>query len=248
MLRILSQSSVVFFLTVLTQIGGLAWIVSLFFRRKMFIFPVAYIVLSLSAIWIAPIFGRIALSCLSDGPLQIQSWMYCALNRNYVTPELADVLEQTAQDMDQRFPGTVTLVLDANFPFLTGFPLIPHLSHDDGEKADIAFYYRDGTGYRKGATRSPVGYFAFEQGPTDCAPVWPTLRWDFRILQQVWRGYDLETDRTRAVLKILSNDDRVGKIFVEPHLVRTLNVSHPNIRFQGCRAARHDDHIHLQLR
>ncbi len=149
MLRILSHSTVVFFLTVLTQIGGFAWFVSLFFRRKLFTFLVAYIALSLSAIWIAPISGRIALSCLSDGPLQIQSWIYCALNRNYVTPELADVLKQTAQEMDQRFPGTVTLVLDANFPFLTGFPLIPHLSHDDGDKADIAFYYRDETGYLK---------------------------------------------------------------------------------------------------
>ncbi len=248
MLRILFHTFAVLFLTVLTQIGGLAWVGALFFRRKLATFIGVYIVLTLLAIWTAPSFGRVALNCFGDGPLQIQSWMYCGLNRNYVAPELADVLTDTAEEMDRRFPGTKTLVLDANFPFFNGFPLLPHLSHDDGGKVDIAFFYRDETGYLPGATRSPVGYFAFEYGPTNCAPIWPTLRWDLDILQRFWRDHDLDHARNRAILQILSNDDHVGKVFVEPHLVRTLNVPHPNIRFQGCRAARHDDHIHFQLK
>ncbi len=37
------------------------------------------------------------------------------------------------------------------------------------------------------------------------------------------------------------------KVLLEPHLVRRLGLSSPLLRFQGCRAARHDDHLHLQI-
>jgi len=150
--------------------------------------------------------------------------------------------------MDQRYPGTITLVLDASFPFLDGFPLLPHLSHDDGAKVDLAFYYQDASGYLPGAVRSPIGYFAFEQGPTPCTAAWPSLRWDLKALQPFWRDYELEPQRNRAVLEILSIDPRVGRMFIEPHLVDSLGATSPAIGFQGCQAARHDDHIHLQLR
>jgi hypothetical protein len=247
MFRIFINTLIILILTVLTQIGGLAWGIALFFKRRLISFVVAYAAFSLAAIWIAPHFGREALSCSESGPLQVQSWMYCALNRNYVSPELADVLRDAAEEMDRQYPGTTTLVLDANFPFLNGFPLLPHLSHDDGEKADLAFYYSDEGSYLRGATRSPIGYFAFEHGSTNCPKRWPTLRWDFDFLQPLWHSYTLDHQRLRSVLIVLSDDDRVGKIFVEPHLTQSLNVSAPKIRFQGCRAARHDDHIHFQL-
>ncbi|MES0862392.1 hypothetical protein ABLN87_08525 [Ruegeria sp. SCPT10] len=210
-------------------------------------FLVFYAGLSIAAHVVAPQFGRVPLSCFDKGPLQIQSYFYCALNRHYVTPELAHVLTETAEEMDRVYPGTKTLVLDANFPFWNGFPLLPHLSHDDGKKADLAFYYSDAAGYLAGATRSPIGYFAFENGPSNCGASWPTLRWNLDVLQPFWHDYDLDDDRLRAVLEILSRDDRVQKIFVEPHLVTRLGVAHSKIRFQGCRAARHDDHVHFQL-
>lgn len=247
MLRFIGNSSVFLFLTILTQIGGVAWLLALFFRQKIAAFLLAYAALTAATVWIAPNFGRVALNCFASGSLQVQSWMYCALNRNYVTPELRDVLVDTAEELDRQYPGTETLVLDANFPFLEGFPLLPHLSHNDGEKADLAFFYRNETGYQPRATRSPIGYFAFEPGPTDCTPRWPTLRWDFDTIQPLWRDLKLDEARMAAVLRILSNDARVGKTFIEPHLVEALRVAHPRIRFQGCRAARHDDHIHFQL-
>ncbi|MGR3512673.1 MAG: hypothetical protein ACU0GG_07895 [Paracoccaceae bacterium] len=243
----LLHASVFVFLTLLTQIGGVAWVFSRFFTWRLVAFLPTYVALSFAAVWVAPAFGRVALSCQADGPLQVQSWMYCALNRTYMDPALRDVLNDTAEAMDQRFPGTETLVLDASFPFFDGFPLLPHLSHDDGAKVDLAFYYRDESGYLPGATRSPVGYFAFEEGPTPCAPNWPSLRWDLARLQSLWKPFALERERMRAVLQILTRDPRVGKIFVEPHLRDALGVSHPKLRFQGCRAARHDDHIHFQL-
>lgn len=248
MLRFLTHLFFIVIMTVLTQIGGLAWVFALFFRRKFMMFLAAYVALSVASVWLAPRFGRVPLNCFSQGSLEVQNLMYCAMNRNYVSPELAEVLTQTAREMDRRYPGTKTLVLDTNFPFWEGFPLIPHLSHDDGEKADIAFYYQNESGYLAGATRSPIGYFAFEHGSSDCISTWSTLRWDFDILQPLWHEYDLDIERNRSVLQILSGNERVGKIFIEPHLVQTLNVGHPSIRFQGCRAARHDDHIHFQLR
>jgi hypothetical protein len=239
---------VILLLTVLTQLGGLAWAIALPFRRRLLVFAVVYVALSVAALWVAPVFGRVALSCLDRGALQVQSPLYCALNRTYVAPELAEVLRDVAAEMDRRHPGTVTLVLDGSFPFLDGFPLLPHLSHDDGGKADLAFYYRDESGYLPGETRSPIGYFAFEDGPTDCGPAWPTLRWDLGLLQPLWPRHALDEARMRDLLHVLSEDARVGKVFVEPHLAAGLGVAHPRIRFQGCRAARHDDHVHMQLR
>ena len=248
MLRFLLHAAIVVLLTILTQIGGLAWLAACMFRRKLLAFLLTYSAMTVAVIFVAPAFGRTALSCASNGPLQVQSWIYCASNRNYVTPQLADVLEQAAITMDKRYPGTKTLVLDANFPFFDGFPLLPHLSHDDGKNADLAFYYQDEAGYLAGATRSPIGYFAFEPGASDCPKTWPSLRWDFEALQPLWPDVALDRQRNRAILQLLAEDPRTGRIFVEPHIAQSLNIAHQSIRFQGCRAARHDDHIHLQLR
>ncbi len=247
MIRWAGHILVIALLTVLTQLGGLAWLFALTFRRRFLAFALAYGTLWGLAMATAPLSGRVPLPC-SGGPLVMQSILYCALNRHYVTPELRDAAQDLARQMDTRFPGTVTLALDGNFPFGDGFPLLPHLSHDDGQKLDLAFYYTDASGaYLPGRARSPIGYFAFEQGPTDCPPAFPTLRWNLDWLQPLFRDRPLDPDRTRAVLVLLAEDPRIGRIFVEPHLARRLAVADPKIRFQGCRAARHDDHIHIQL-
>ncbi|MEO9514457.1 MAG: hypothetical protein ABJH45_26725 [Paracoccaceae bacterium] len=247
MVRAAMHSVIFVVLTLLTQLGGLAWLFALCFRRRVLVFVAAYVALSVGAIMTAPTFGREPISCLSDGNFRMKSALYCALNRQYVTPELKTVLQDFSTQMEQAFPQTQTLVLDANFPFLTGFPLLPHLSHDDGRKVDIAFYYKDDTGFLPGVTRSPIGYFAFEDGPTTCPQNALTLRWDMAWLQKLWPHYHLEPRRMAAALRLLSNDERVGKIFIEPHLKSRFQAKSPKIRFQGCRAARHDDHIHLQL-
>jgi hypothetical protein len=158
--------------------------------------------------------------------------------------------------IDRRFPHTMTVALDANLPFLDGFPLLPHLSHDDGKKLDIAFFYRTRDGHARGETKSPVGYWAFEAPRAGETPACMThqgaLRWNMPWLQPIMRE-DLELDepRTRYALRWLASEGPrygLGKVFVEPHLARRLGARGEVIRFQGCRAARHDDHIHLQLR
>ncbi|WP_241525786.1 hypothetical protein [Pseudophaeobacter leonis] len=130
MMRLLGHTAIFVFLTLLTQLGGMAWLFALLFRRRILMFVLTYSALTLAAHWATPVTGRVALSCHNGGSLQVQSWFYCITNRNYVTPELAAVLQEAAATLEREYPGTKTGVLDANFPFLTGFPLLPHLSHD----------------------------------------------------------------------------------------------------------------------
>lgn len=261
--------NVLFFvvLTLLTQIGGIVFLASIAVSRllqisgrllKMVVFLSLYVMATLTTHAVAPVFGRVPLPCFSAGaPLQLQSPLYCVLNRNYVTGEMQLAAEALAQHMEMEFPGTVTLALDANFPFIDGFPLLPHLSHDDGRKLDIAFYYRGKAGEAlNGQTRSPIGYFAFEQpnagSPLPCAGRHDilTFRWDLQFLQPLFPDWDLDEVRTAAAVRWLSSEGRklgVEKIFIEPHLAKTLAVENDTVRFQGCRAARHDDHIHFQV-
>nr|MBX2856798.1 hypothetical protein [Paracoccaceae bacterium] len=96
MLRILANTILFVILTLLTQLGGVAWLAALRFERRLLAFLVLYAVLTTATIWVAPLFGRVALSCTKEGPLQVQSWMYCAMNRNYISPELASALTDAA--------------------------------------------------------------------------------------------------------------------------------------------------------
>jgi hypothetical protein len=246
-MRVLGQGLVILGLTVLTQLGGLAWLVALRFRRRLAVFVLAYAALWGAAQLAAPLLGRVPVPCGGE-VLRAQSWVYCALMRNFVTPELLTVAENAAAAVAAEYPGTVTLVLDGGFPFLDGMPLVPHLSHDDGEKLDFAFYYADAGGYVAGRTASHLGYFAFLRfGPEACPPVWMTLRWEMAWFRPLLRDLALEPLRTRALIAALLADPRVGKVFVEPPVAEALWLSDGKLRFQGCRAARHDDHVHVQL-
>lgn len=257
-------------LTLLTQIGGVAYLLSMVaasamgVRRaiaRLFVCVVGYAAATTSATVIAPSFGRIPISCLAGEAdrLVAQSMLYCLLNRNYVTPAMRDLVSALARQVDQKFPGTTTVVLDGNFPFWDGFPLLPHLSHADGRKLDIAFYYKDSRGnFLDRTTRSPIGYFAFEQPATgDARPCAArrdilTARWDFDWLQPWFPDHRIEERRMVFVLQWLATEgvERFGleKVFIEPHLRDALGVTSSVIRFQGCRAARHDDHLHVQIR
>ncbi|MBX5039605.1 hypothetical protein HJB51_05675 [Rhizobium lentis] len=269
MLCFILHALIVVILTLLTQIGGVVYLITLAvvralrirrFPAKLALFLLLYAGATVVANLTAPTFGRVPLSCVADAgdPLVIRSPIYCALNRNYVTPELSDLARALATHMDKQFPGTVTVALDANFPFVNGFPLLPHLSHADGKKLDFAYYYKDADGaFLNGATRSPIGYFAFEEPAAGdelpCAGRhdWLTTRWDFDGLQPLFPAYRIEEQRTAAAVAWLTTEGaaRFGlqKIFIEPHIKNALGITDAHVRFQGCRAARHDDHIHIQV-
>jgi hypothetical protein len=262
-------------LTILTQIGGIALILAYLIVRIVWRSAlqgwraIGATFVAFAAIYAAMTFfivpplaalgGRVQLPCSFDTTRSFGAAnpIYCVLNRNYATPELADLLVNLSRDINRLHPGTRTLYLDANFPFISGFPLLPHLSHNDGRKLDLAFYYADNNGtYQPGKLRSPIGYWAFEfpvDGETSrCrGNQLLTLRWDMALLQPMFTRLAVDTPRTKAALNwLFANGQKfaVERIFVEPHLAARLGVFSPILGFQGCRAARHDDHMHLQIK
>ncbi|MBT0958575.1 penicillin-insensitive murein endopeptidase [Alphaproteobacteria bacterium KMM 3653] len=250
MLRGLAHILWVLLLTALTQLGGIAWLLALLTRRRWLGFLAAYAALWVTAVFTAPLAGREALPCWGDGPLRVASPMFCLMNRHYAAPQAADAAEDLAKHMQSTFPGTVTQVLDASFPYGDQMPLLPHLSHRRGLDLDIAFYYTDAEGtYLPRALRSPIGYWGFEQGPSACPPAFPTLRWNMSWLQPLWPDRRLDSARTGAAITYLIQSGRTRRMFIEPHLLGKLGQSEGGLlRFQGCRAARHDDHLHISLR
>jgi len=265
--RLILHVGLFLFLTLLTQVGGVIYLISLmigcvFRLRGLILLPlfVAFYIGSVFATQhVAPKFGRVALTCdaNSDQNYVVMHPLYCWLNRNYVTPKTRDMIEALGDALDAKYPGTKLPILDANFPFIDGFPLLPHLSHDDGRKVDFAFFYRDeGGDFLSGSMRSPIGFWAFEEPNRDeiqpCAGRndWITMRWDIGFLQPFWPNHSIEPERTRFMLEwMMENADQYGieKVLLEPHIEERLGLSSDLIRFQGCRAARHDDHIHVQI-
>ena len=203
--------------------------------------------------YLAPVFGREKIK--NTKGIKPTNYLTILLNRNYVRPELNKVLLQTEEDLK----GTKIKIhyLDANFPFLNRFPLLPHLSHNDGKKIDISLIYETEDGTISEKQKSVSGYGAFEN---------PTSNEYNQIEKCLSNGYfqydypkyisfgsinnDIEFSEkgTRKLIKNILKNKSVGKIFIEPHLKKRMNLSNSKIRYHGCRAVRHDDHIHLQLR
>ena len=259
-------------LTALTQIGGAVLIAALIAARfvprtdRRTAAAVAFFVVFYAgaSLWVLPplasLSGRQPLACSvsEDAPVRPHGLLYCVLNRHYASPRVADMLTRLADDLSRSFPGIQVVYLDAGFPLFEGFPLPPHLSHDDGRKVDLALLYRaDGEPPSATITPSPIGYWGFEQpragDPAPCAgrSTLLTLRWDMDWLQGLWPERTLDVSANRAMIRWLSGNGRrhgVEKVLLEPHLQRRLGVAGPMVRFQGCRAARHDDHVHVQIR
>lgn len=183
--------------------------------------------------------------------------MTCILNRHYVRPELKGMLENTAAKMNESYPGNVIAYLDAGFPFINGFPLIPHLSHDDGKKVDIAFFYKDAQTKVPLNKKAPsfIGYGVFE-GPRPGESNYPAQcaekgYWQYSLMERIVpQGKKdkmiLDEERTKVLVRLLAKNASVAKIFIEPHLKERLHLQNPKIRYHGCQAVRHDDHLHVQ--
>jgi hypothetical protein len=257
-------------LTALTQIGGLVLLLGLaisralsmrrasaWLRRTAVMLAMVASYGAMTAFLVPPLAkarGRVHLPCgTSDGAVVAATWLTCALNRGYVRPEALALLTVLGDEVGRRFPGSRLTTLEANFPFIDGFPLPPHLSHRDGRKVDLAYFYRSVGGNVAVARGSPswLGYFIYEQpapdSPQPCAGRWTPLRWNFDWLQPQPPTWRLDDERTAWMLTWLKDNAQVSRIFIEPHLAQRLNVAGGKIRFQGCHAARHDDHIHIEL-
>lgn len=194
----------------------------------------------------------------SQQPLQPRSYFYVLTNRHYVTPELKEAALEIAGRYQDRHPDIRLAYLDANFPFLDGFPLIPHLSHDDGRKLDLSLVWKDAASGRS-TTRVPslLGYgraAAPRKGeqdmPAECAR---RGNWPYSLLTKILadsqsEDYLLDEAATRDLLLEICRSPEVKKVFLEPHLKTRLGLGgESKIRFHGCHAVRHDDHIHLEI-
>ncbi len=252
-------------MTILTQVGGLVYLLFLFIRRRVgligFKSGILFIVLYLLFTFLilpplASIGGRVPLP--ASGSLRPLTIWSVVLNRHYVDPELKVTIQAIADEIEVKFPGSAISYLDANFPFIDGFPMFPHLSHNDGKKLDLAFKYMDRQ-TRVGTNSAPsfMGYGIFE-GPKSGETDYPTLcksrgYWQYGFIGKLipkWNvdQYSVDEERTRFILLSLVNKPQVSKIFIEPHLKERWGLSDiDKIRFHGCQAVRHDDHIHFQI-
>ncbi|MFT5724647.1 MAG: hypothetical protein ACI9JN_001766, partial [Bacteroidia bacterium] len=146
-------------LTVVTQVGGCVYLFNLFVSYKWFgnrkwfwlrrqiLFGLIYVFVSLMLVpTLAKLNNRRPLPFFNVSTLQPQNWFTVICNRHYVHEDLYNVITAVSADFDtESIENQTTLslnYLDANFPLFDGFPLIPHLSHNDGKKLDISFRYK----------------------------------------------------------------------------------------------------------
>ena len=250
-------------LTIITQIGRLIYVLSLVISNRwtqklkfktFFIFMGLYLFSTFLIVpLIAPVFGREKIN--HSEKIQPTNYMTVLLNRNYVRPQLNEVLNQAEKELN----GTDIEIryLDANFPFVNGFPLLPHLSHNDGKKIDLSLIYETDDGIISNKQKSVSGYGNFE----------PPKSNEFNQIEKCLKnGYfqydypkyltfgninkDLVFSQkgTQTLIKSLLKHPKLGKLFIEPHLKNRMHLEDPRIRYHGCRAVRHDDHMHVQLK
>ncbi|MDB9755214.1 hypothetical protein OAB20_02855 [Winogradskyella sp.] len=258
LLKLIGHIFIITLLTVVTQVGGLIWIVTLLIshklkKKKRLVFPSLYLVFNLIIVPpIASYFGREQLPVLNQN-LKPINWFYPLAFRNYVLPKLKQGLIKTSENLAS---SNISITyLDANFPFIEGYPLLSHLSHNDGKKIDITFMYIDGLGKQSDKKPSTSGYGAFanlEKNYTSKICI-AKDNWYYDFTKYLTFGINnklkLDSNRTTQLIKQLLLIPSSEKLFIEPHLKQSLGLSSElKVRFHGCGAVRHDDHIHLQIK
>lgn len=272
--RIISQIFIIGILTLFTQVGGLIWLLCypIFFwtnarwsgrwqRRLVKWSSFALVYLAFTSFLIPPLAkwqcNRVPLPIWENPNLKPHSvFYYCILNHHYVKPELKATAENVAERLAKKYPGTVLVYLDANFPFIDGYPLEPHFSHRDGKKLDIALHWTDAKNQQLiFGSPSWYGYGASAKalpGENDMSTICKT--WYRNLLVNAAEvflnkeSYEFDEQITREMIRLFAKEKTVGKILLEPHLKSRLGFgSYSKIRFAGCHAAPHDDHIHVQM-
>lgn len=249
-------------LTVVTQVGGVVYLLSIVLikrsvgrklTKRILVFTLLYLLATFLIVpHVAPIFGREKIKDTKS--LRAHSFFYKLANRNYVRPELNRAIAQIATRFSEENPGIAVVYLDANFPFIDNFSMLPHKSHDDGEKLDVSLVYKDYNGLLTNKKVSLSGYGVFEEprgnevNQNKACNIWWSDFPKYLRLAKINRDISFSESGTRSLINAIVRQREVGKLFIEPHLKNRMNLSSAKIRFQGCKAVRHDDHIHFQLR
>ncbi len=262
MLRVVGNLLMTVILTVLTQTGGiiylLTWwlggIFNLSFLRRYFLFIALYTVAYVMLIpFLAHLGGRVPLP--RNGALRPANLLTCLMNRHYVREDLSVLLVNVAGEFEREYGGSIHY-LDACFPFYDGFPLFPHLSHSDGRKVDLAFSYnKENSGEITDKLPSWMGYgvydHALEEEVNYAKLCTQQGFWHYDLLRGLVyqrRGYVVDGNRTAWIITQIIKRTHQVKIFLEPHLKKRWGlVGIDQVRFHGCNAVRHDDHIHVQI-
>ena len=264
------------FLTLLTQIGGIVYLLCLpifKFYKKRVGRPILHIVLNISTfcllyaftsfIIVPPLaekYGRVPMPYDEMNPhLRQHNRWTVILNRHYVVPALLAVTEGVAQKLATSDTSLVVTYLDCNFPFWPGFPLEPHLSHDDGRKIDLSFMYLDAETQKPTAERpSWLGYGVCEEpraGEEDRAAFCAERGgWQYSFMknnvisQSLKRKYPFDEKHTAAMMRFFIADSHVHTVMVEPHLEKRLGfLKQPKVKPPPCNSVRHDDHLHIGI-
>ena len=196
--------------------------------------------------------GLVSLPCNGSTPLEPTETYYCRKDRHFMRPAARDALVETARHMADLYPGEKLRFMDASGA--AGItPLPPHRSHGDGRQIDLALYYTDSAGkplQRFPDTSRYGGFWPAEPPRPGEEIACPDGRKGSAEkpdppADRPWR---LDEARTSALIRHLAADPRVKRILIEPHLERRLGFwGHPKLRFAGCQAARHDDHLHVDF-
>lgn len=262
MIRNLGNLLIVAFLTVLTQIGGVLYLIVIILLRrksrkiKLLYFSITYLFFTYLIIpLIAPFFGREKIT--NSKSLQPRSFFYTLTNRSYVVPEMNTILQKVSNGFEEYYPGIEVVYLDANFPFFNGFPLLPHLSHNDGKKVDLSLVYVNEKGNITNRKPSISGYGVYENPTTkeynqiEVCKRKGNWQYDFPkylTFGTINKDLKFSKEANKKLIQLFLSQKEIGKVFIEPHLKSRLKLLDSRIRFHGCQAVRHDDHIHVQLR
>lgn len=256
---------IIVFLTVFTQIGGVIYLITIFIiksnsenkrLKRLITFSILYLFTTfLITPPLAALFGREKVK--ETEIIKAHTFFTKLLNRNYVKPELNLTLQKISTDFEKKHHGINLVYLDANFPFIDKFPLLPHLSHNDGKKIDLSLVYQLENGEITNKKPSISGYGVFEN-PTkneikqlEVCKKRGYWQYDFSkylTFGAINREIQFSEKATKDLINLIIKQSEIGKIFIEPHLKNRMKLSSTKIRFQGCKAVRHDDHIHIQLK
>lgn len=257
---------IVVLLTIITQIGGVIWCLNLLAKsilpkyKKSYFQILSFFVLYFifTFVLIPPLaqqLGRSPLPMLKNSNLAPHTYMTIILNRHYVDPVLKNELLIISDQFAQSNPNIKTVYLDANFPFLDGFPLLPHLSHNDGKKIDLSFQYsKEGRLTNNRPSNSGYGYY---EQPSNREKNQPQIclnngYWQYDFPKYLTLGTNqnltFEVSKTKDLIELILKREQTQKVFIEPHLKARMKIDHQKLRYQGCQAVRHDDHIHYQIK
>jgi hypothetical protein len=270
--RILFHIVMAAVLTLFTQIGGIVYLLSLTtygvtnkwankgLKRSMLRFSSFLLLYSIFTFLIVPPiakkFGRVPLPIIAKNNVEPLNIVTCLANRHYVRPALRDLCYEAGQNLNEKYPGAAIKYMDANFPFINNYPLLPHISHHDGKKLDIAFCYTDNkTGKLSTAYPPHIGYGVSElprkgeynkSSECDNKNKMYSLMYAF-MPQGDTERFTLDEASTRYMIGLFIKNQKITKILIEPHLKTRLKLSSQKVRFHGCKSVRHDDHIHIQI-